>query len=43
MRKIKKPKLIITIAVLTLALLALMVYTQLKPGAGPVVGTASRA
>lgn len=43
MRKIKKPKLIITIAVLTLALLALMVYTQLKPGAGSVVGTASRA
>ena len=43
MRKIKKPKLIITIAVLTLALLALMVYTQLKPGAGPVVGTASSA
>ena len=43
MRKIKKPKLMITIAVLTVALLALMVYSQLKPGAGPVVGATSRA
>lgn len=43
MRKIKKPKLIITIAVLTVALLGLMVYSELNPGAGAVVGTASKA